>query len=66
MYNCHISNSIWSFQAFEAEMFNAAEHLPLPRRDGNKKNEPRRCRDGDFGNIWSFKSVTDLNQSYGL
>jgi hypothetical protein len=27
----------------------AAEHLPLPRRDG------------DFKNLWSFKSVIDLN-----
>jgi hypothetical protein len=27
----------------------AAEHLPLPGRDG------------DFENLWIFKSVTDLN-----
>jgi hypothetical protein len=33
----------------------------LPRRDGNKKGEPRRCRDGNFENLWIFKSVTDLN-----
>jgi hypothetical protein len=26
-----------------------------------KKDEPRRCRDGDFENLWIFKSVTDLN-----
>jgi hypothetical protein len=33
----------------------AAEHLPLPRRDGDKKKgEPRRCRDSDFENLWIF------------
>jgi hypothetical protein len=27
----------------------------------NEKLRPRRCRDGDFENLWIFKSVTDLN-----
>jgi len=32
-----------------AEISIAAENLPLPRRNG------------DFENLWIFKSVTDLN-----
>jgi hypothetical protein len=37
--------------------------LPRRRRAAMviKKGEPRRCRDGDFENLWIFKSVTDLN-----